>query len=681
MHKGTMFVMSPVPSSAAWQLVSMSRMTPAGRGPQSGAQAKKPDVMPAPARARRLPPSARPSPARSTRLPWATPRSKAARPPRSPSWSSRSSSARSAPGRPDHEADPRDLQGRRRRSPSSTCRCPSTTTPRTPPSPPWRRSEQGKFWELHDKMFANQQALDRPSLEKYAQELGLDMAKFKAAIDNPKLKERVEADKKQAAQFGATGTPTFFVNGRKMVGAQAFDAFKPVIDEEIKKADDKLKAGVTRAELYAALTKDGLEKAAAPAARPAGPAGEPTRTPSSRPTIAGAPGQGRQGRAGHHRGVLRVPVPLLCAGRADHGQGDGGVPGQGPRGLARLPPALPPERHPGRHRGPGRGRAGQVLGDARQAVREPARAGPGQPGAVRPGAGPERRQGEGRARRQEVRKRDQGRHGDGPEDWRARHAGLLHQRHLPVGRPALRERSRPDRQQLAKAEALVKKGVAQGQGLRRDHEGRRRGGRRGARRPGRRPRRPGPSRRPRPTRPCSRSTRASRPRGAPRTLPSPGDLFSDFQCPFCIAGRALHHPAGEGVPRQDPGGLEGLPARLSPERPPGGDRRPRGRGRGQVLADARQAVREPARARSAQPGEIRPGAGARHGQVPGRARQRQVLPRDRRRHEGRADAGRAGDAGGVHQRPQDRRRLPLRDLQEGRRAGAGQAKKRRKRSP
>jgi protein-disulfide isomerase len=148
--------------------------------------------------------------------------------------------------------------------------------------------QQGKFWELHDRMFANQMALDRPSLEKHAQELGLDLAKFKAAMDDPKVKERVEADKKQAAQFGASGTPTFFVNGRKLVGAQPFESFQAVIDQEIKKADEKLKAGVPRANLYAALTKDGLDKVAAPPAQP----GTPSPDAVYKVEVKGAPTKG-----------------------------------------------------------------------------------------------------------------------------------------------------------------------------------------------------------------------------------------------------------------------------------------------------------------------------------------------------------------------------------------------------
>jgi protein-disulfide isomerase len=148
--------------------------------------------------------------------------------------------------------------------------------------------QQGKFWEMHDKLFANQAALDRPSLEKSAQELGLDMAKFKAVLDDPKSKEVIEADKKQAAQFGASGTPTFFVNGRKMVGAQGYEAFKTVVDEEIQKADEKLKAGTARAGLYAALTKDGLDKAAPPPAAP----GQPSPDAVYKADVKGAPSKG-----------------------------------------------------------------------------------------------------------------------------------------------------------------------------------------------------------------------------------------------------------------------------------------------------------------------------------------------------------------------------------------------------
>ena len=94
---------------------------------------------------------------------------------------------------------------------------------------------QGKFWEMHDKMFANQQALDGPSLEKYAQEIGLDVGKFKAALDSNKFDAYITADSAEGMRVGANGTPTFFINGRQVVGAQPFEAFKNVIDQELAK--------------------------------------------------------------------------------------------------------------------------------------------------------------------------------------------------------------------------------------------------------------------------------------------------------------------------------------------------------------------------------------------------------------------------------------------------------------
>src|SRR5207253_8326783 len=97
--------------------------------------------------------------------------------------------------------------------------------------------EQGKFWEMHDKLFANQQTLDRGTYEKYAQELRLDMARFKAALDAEKHKSDIQADSAQASKLGANGTPAFFINGVELSGAQPFEAFKSRIDTELKKAE------------------------------------------------------------------------------------------------------------------------------------------------------------------------------------------------------------------------------------------------------------------------------------------------------------------------------------------------------------------------------------------------------------------------------------------------------------
>jgi protein-disulfide isomerase len=100
--------------------------------------------------------------------------------------------------------------------------------------------EQGKFWEYHDKLFAHQQALDRASLDKYAAELGLDMAKFKAALDSKKFDAQIAADATEATSAGVDGTPTFFINGRRLVGAQPIEQFKAIIQEELKKSSASL---------------------------------------------------------------------------------------------------------------------------------------------------------------------------------------------------------------------------------------------------------------------------------------------------------------------------------------------------------------------------------------------------------------------------------------------------------
>ncbi|HMC10173.1 MAG TPA: DsbA family protein, partial [Pirellulaceae bacterium] len=80
------------------------------------------------------------------------------------------------------------------------------------------------------------QNLKRDDLEKYAEELGLDMAKFKQALDTRQYKGRVDEDLDVVIQVGARGTPAFFVNGRLLSGAQPLDAFKTVVDEELASA-------------------------------------------------------------------------------------------------------------------------------------------------------------------------------------------------------------------------------------------------------------------------------------------------------------------------------------------------------------------------------------------------------------------------------------------------------------
>src|SRR5215471_9903158 len=127
--------------------------------------------------------------------------------------------------------------------------------------------EQGKFWEMHDKIFADQAHMDRPTYEKYAQELGLNMGKFKSALDANKGKDAIEADASPGNKIGARGTPAFFINGKFLSGAQPYEMFKAKIDEELKNADGMIAKGTPKAKVYEALMKDAkTEVAAAPAA-------------------------------------------------------------------------------------------------------------------------------------------------------------------------------------------------------------------------------------------------------------------------------------------------------------------------------------------------------------------------------------------------------------------------------
>ena len=95
--------------------------------------------------------------------------------------------------------------------------------------------EQGKFWEFHDGLFNNQESLGTEFYMKLAGDLKLDTAKFKQCIESGKYKQEVQDDFSYGSQVGVSGTPTFFVNGIMLVGAQPYQAFQQVIEAELKK--------------------------------------------------------------------------------------------------------------------------------------------------------------------------------------------------------------------------------------------------------------------------------------------------------------------------------------------------------------------------------------------------------------------------------------------------------------
>jgi protein-disulfide isomerase len=109
------------------------------------------------------------------------------------------------------------------------------------------------------KWIDNQVNLKDEDLMEYGKTLGLDAAKLKVAISDHKYQSEISADQDLGDDLQASGTPHFFINGRRLVGAQPFDKFKAIIDDEVKKAEALLAKGVAAKDVYHELTKDGKE--------------------------------------------------------------------------------------------------------------------------------------------------------------------------------------------------------------------------------------------------------------------------------------------------------------------------------------------------------------------------------------------------------------------------------------
>ena len=97
-------------------------------------------------------------------------------------------------------------------------------------------NEQGKFWNYHDKLYANSPKLSTEDLKSYAKEVGLNIESFDNCFTSGRYKAVVQKDLSEGVQLGLTGTPVFFINGREISGAQPLEAFAAVIDEELARA-------------------------------------------------------------------------------------------------------------------------------------------------------------------------------------------------------------------------------------------------------------------------------------------------------------------------------------------------------------------------------------------------------------------------------------------------------------
>ena len=105
--------------------------------------------------------------------------------------------------------------------------------------------DQGKFWEFHDLVFANQQDLTKEAFVKYATELDLDVATFTKCFDEQQHMSEIQADYAYAQNLGATGTPTFFINGSYISGAQPYSVFADVINKELGSLEGSTPADAT----------------------------------------------------------------------------------------------------------------------------------------------------------------------------------------------------------------------------------------------------------------------------------------------------------------------------------------------------------------------------------------------------------------------------------------------------
>jgi protein-disulfide isomerase len=143
----------------------------------------------------------------------------------------------------------------------------------------WAAHQQGKFWPMHDLLFANQTALDWPSVQKYAAKAGLDAKKFEADFRSPASQAAVSADEKAGEEAGVDGTPTFFVNGRKA--------------ETLRQIEDLVREAMQGGglPLPAPLSATDLGDAAAPAPAAAAPSAAAPAAGAAAPAAAGVPAQ------------------------------------------------------------------------------------------------------------------------------------------------------------------------------------------------------------------------------------------------------------------------------------------------------------------------------------------------------------------------------------------------------
>ncbi len=122
--------------------------------------------------------------------------------------------------------------------------------------------DQEKYWEMHDILLERSPMLDRASLVKYAGDLGLDLDRFEKDLDSPKHQDLIDGDIKLAESLDIYNTPTFFINGRKVVGNAPYEYLKKVVQEELKNAGSPKALPCGECHLHAPVSDAGGMRAA-----------------------------------------------------------------------------------------------------------------------------------------------------------------------------------------------------------------------------------------------------------------------------------------------------------------------------------------------------------------------------------------------------------------------------------
>jgi protein-disulfide isomerase len=124
------------------------------------------------------------------------------------------------------------------------------------------------FWKFHELAFQNQKALTPGNFETWAEQAGVDKAKFKASFDKQEFAAKIDADLAAGKAVGVSGTPATFVNGTLLSGAQPVEKFSAAIDEQLKAAEAAIAAGTKKDKVYAKLSNENKAKNPTPAAKP-----------------------------------------------------------------------------------------------------------------------------------------------------------------------------------------------------------------------------------------------------------------------------------------------------------------------------------------------------------------------------------------------------------------------------